>query len=445
MAFSLYAQCDVGRSASIPPEDPGNPEPTVKFYPGIYTKIMDFMLGGSLLPFTQFQDSDTTSVWGQLNRNAWMRGIMWTVGWGEIETQEGVYDFSHLRDVLDIVGNPDSPKNIYNVSGRASAQNKKALFLLDVKSFNADDATVDAMIPQYLQAQGTAYSNGMKRYHRLIAFQQEQQQTGAVTQGYHIDWQDFRNGLTGNDAANQPIYTLRNRYQAFLQALYDEFKDHPALAGFVLTEPIPVGSNIVLSSEYNRNFFFDGRLQWLKNCKSIFTQHPIIEMPTFDNTYMQEMTNNNAADGCVVNRLGIGGPNFHNGTNLQSIINARNYAAGKVIVCNQCQGLDMDTKTGYYTRPNTVSNPAPNDVFYTSQSPGHRAWLDILRRIAVKIIDAVVILFILTPDLLKSRIGTIIDCFSASLGEFMPKIIQFDLALLAHFLLQFAQHFQLQI
>ena len=245
MSISLFAQCDVGRSASIPPEEPGDPEPTLKFYPGIYTKIMDFMLdSNTLLPTSPFVDTDTTSVWGQLNRNMWMKGIMWTVGWGEIEKSTGD-DWSTLDYVMDKVGNPDSPINIYNISGRASAQNKKVLILLDVKSFNADAATVDAMLPESLQATNGTYTNGMTRYHRLIAFEQTQQQTGAVTQGYHIDWQDFRKDLSGNDSAGQPIYTLRNAFQAFLTRLNNRYKNHPAFAGVVLTEPIPVCSNAI--------------------------------------------------------------------------------------------------------------------------------------------------------------------------------------------------------
>lgn len=370
MAFSVFAKCDVTAPTSATPPPP----PAVKFYPGIYAKAMAFMMNNTYFPAT-FTDADTTSVYGQLNRNTWFRGVLWPVDWGAIETSQGVYDWSGLDNICDVVGDPASSKNIYNISGRASAQNKKVLFLVNTKTFSETAGAVDDLIPGYLQATGTAYANGMVRYHRLVGYEATQGQTGNTTQGYHLRWQYFRNGLTGNDAAGSDIYTLRDRFQAFLAALNNRYKDHPAFAGIVMTEPIPVGTNIVdvkygaASPDYNRDQFFDGRLQWLKNIKQIFLTQPVIEMPTFDNTYMQDMTNNGAVDGCVVNRIGLGGPNFHNGTNLQSIVNARDFAAGKVVVCNQCQGLDMDTKTGYFTRANTAQNPAPNDVFNYPTAP----------------------------------------------------------------------------
>lgn len=371
MAFSVFAKCDVTAPTSATPPPP----PAVKFYPGIYTKAMAFMMNNTYFPAT-FTDADTTSVYGQLNRNTWFRGVLWPVDWGAIETSQGVYDWTGLDNICDVVGDPASPKNIYNISGRASAQNKKVLFLVNTKVFASTAAAVDDLIPGYLQATGTAYPNGMTRYSRLIGYESIQPQTGHLTTGYHLRWQYFRNGLTGNDAAGSDIYTLRDRFQAFLSALNNRYKDHPAFAGIVMTEPIPVGVDDILDIKYgvagpdfNRDQFFAGRLQWLKNIKQIFLTQPVIEMPTFDNTYMQDMTNNGAVDGCVSNRIGIGGPNFHNGTNLQSIINARDFAANKVVICNQCQGLDMDTKTGYYTRPNTTGNPAPNDVWNFPTSP----------------------------------------------------------------------------
>lgn len=368
--FSLYARGDTSGAIKTIPES------TTNFYPGIYAKIGAFMVGNATyFPTGPYSPSDTTSVYGQLAHNTWFRGILWSIGWGDIETSEGVYDWGDTEQLLNMVGNPTYDGNIYQRSGLASAQNKKVLFLLDTKTFDPADAVVDHILPAYLQATGTAYANGMVRYHRLVGYESTQGQTGTDTQGYHLRWQYFSNGLSGNDAAGQPIYRLRDRFQAFLDALNTRFKDHPGFAGIVMTEPIPVADNIVdikysaASPDYNRDQFFDGRLQWLKNIKNIFTAHPIIEMPTFDNAYMQDMTNNNAPDGCVVNALGIGGPNFHNGTALQSIVNARNYAADKVVICNQIQGLDQDSRTGYYTRPNTATNPAPNDLWNFPSAP----------------------------------------------------------------------------
>lgn len=371
MAFSLYARGGTSGSGS----GGGTPDPdNTKFYPGIYVKVMDFMNNSTNFPAT-FVDTDTTSIYGHLNRETWFRGLLYPCDWGAIETSQGVYNWTVIDNIMDMVGNPNSSKNIFNVSGRDSARNKKVLLLLNTKSFSETAAAVDDLIPGYLQATGTAYANGMVRYHRLIGFESTQGQTGAFVQGYHIRWPHFKNGLTGNDSAGAAIYTLRDAFQAFLTALNERYKNHPAFAGIVMTEPIPVSTSIVdlkygaASPDYSRDPYFDGRLQWLKNIKQIFTTVPVIEMPTFDNPYMQAMTNNNAADGCVVNKLGIGGPNFHNGTNLQSIINAKDFAAGKVVVCNQCQPLDMDSKTGYFVRANTAQNPAPNDVFNFPSAP----------------------------------------------------------------------------
>lgn len=364
MSFSLYARGAINSISAIPPQ---NNDPV--FAAGIYTKLEPAQQGNATYFPANFTDSEAQkdSVFGQLARKTWYRGTMYETNWGEIETSPGVFDWAELDHLMNTV------RDLYTISGRASSQDKKVLLFLTWKFFGLSATTAAKMMPPDLLTTGTAYGNGWTKYHNMWAF------NGAFSDGYQWKLENFRSGLTGNDAAGKPIYTLRDRYLAFLTALYNRYKDNPAFGGFVNTEA--AGTPAILTSEYNRSTYFGGRLQLLKDMKTILTKHFIADGCNSDNTWANDMAGSGAAiDGMIANRIAFDCPNYHLGTN--STTNAIYYAmdnlANKVVIINQCQGLDQDSKTGQFRKDgvtNDVYDFLPNPPGYgspraTKENPG---------------------------------------------------------------------------
>lgn len=319
---------------------------------GIYTKIEGYQQPLASFfpnPYNKDATGQADSVFGQLDRFAWYKGIHYTLDWGSVETAQGVYDWTEADFILNTVAGLT----------RATGQNKKVMFLLPWKAFSS--AGMSAILPAYLRnPQPANYPNGNPRWHRAIGW------TSSLTPiGYHLRLQDFRNGLTGNDRAGAPIYTLRDRYYAFLQAMHNRYKDHAAFRGIITTEPTPYSDNEMWdATEYDRDQWFAGRLQLLKGAKAIFTKQLVAEACNFDVQWVTDMTGQNATDGLAVNGIAFTNPNYHTGANIRGCHNAMDFLADIVPIINSCQGLDQDSKSGQTLR----QGPA-NDIFNFSPTP----------------------------------------------------------------------------
>jgi len=310
------------------------------------------------------------SIYWKLLHYKWLRGIQIDLLWGDVETSLGVYDWDKYDNIVATV-------EAIGTKGLNGA-NKKILFLLSAtKCFSIDEASrimpahyleEDTLNPYSTVADGPlvihhpavgatpAFDENidMPRYHNLWGYDSPNPQPSNPGFGYHNRAADFRNGLTGNNRAGDPIYTIRNAELAFLTAFYNRYKDSPVFGGVISVEPSPpspIDTTTLIGGkpEYVSTEHFNGRLQRLKDIKAIMADHLVIEAGTHNDTYQKKMTEAegvSGADGCIVNRLGFTGPNFHTGTNLKGITNARRNLAGKVAVVCQCQGQDMRSMSG---------------------------------------------------------------------------------------------------
>ena len=292
------------------------------------------------------------SVFGQLARWIWYRGIQYTARWGKIERlpSEGGTRWDELDFVINTV------RDLYAITGLDTAKNKKVIFLIPFKTFSY--SLIDDLLAKDLQTTGTAYTNGTVRYDHTMAFSAGY--TKPIT-GYVLKLQNFRDGLTGNDPNGDPIYTLRDRYYAFIQAIYNRYKDNPAFGGICTTEPTPDSSADYLDgSEYNKNNYMDGRFKLIIKFKEVFTKHLVAEAISLHNNQWSANIPKIGTQVLKDNRVAFINPNYHTGMNLDAIYGAADTLANVVTIINSCQGLDQDSKTGFYKKGGTGN---PVDVY----------------------------------------------------------------------------------
>lgn len=361
--------------------DPPAPETVVwDDVPGIYLKIgIDQLDSSTQFPtnyLTNFgNNSFPASVYYDLLHYKWLRGIQIDLLWGDVETSVGVYDWTKYDKIFEIIEGL-AAKGL-------NGADKKVMFLLSsTKVFAIADAS--RILPSYLLSTGTAYSNAstgplyttsggvntfidMPRYDHLWGYDSNSNQATTSGFGYHLRTGDYRNGLTGVNRNNnggataeeKAIGYLKAREYAFLQAVYNRYKDSPVLAGFISIEPSPLEFPVDMTGtfnggrgnevEYVEADSFDGRIQRLKDLKQIFTNHMLVECCTHNTPYQSKMTvpiTNLNGDCCITNGFGFTAPNFHLGVNTLGLHNARRYMHGEVPIVVQCQGQDMESIKG---------------------------------------------------------------------------------------------------
>ena len=303
--------------------------------------------------------SSLASVFGQLADYTWYRGIQYTVRWGEVERSAGVFNFAELDYVVNTV------RDLYSITGKTSARNKKVQFLLSYKAFSP--TAINDILPPDLQTTGAAYPNGATRYDRAMGFNSGY--AGRVVNGYAPRLQDFRAGLTGNDLNGDPIYTLRDRYYAFITAVYNRYKDNPAFGGFVNTEPTPADPNDFYDSSelVTRVAYFNGRLALLQKMKEIVTKHFVADASDLHNDWGVPNVSPRATEILSQNRLAFINPNYYTGLNLEAIYTAASTLSGVVPIIQSCQGLDMDSMSGFFIKGGLGS--AQTDIYDFIENP----------------------------------------------------------------------------
>ena len=372
--------------AKSPPPASAAPPPVASDWanmPGIYFKMpistLDSYGSGNTnsVPKLHFPSNYLTnygannfplSIYWKLLQYKWLRGIQIDLLWGDVEISPGVYDWTKYDNIVSIVEGIGT-KGL-------NGQNKKILFLLSAsKCFSIDEAS-RIMPAHYLEEDvGNPYSTAasgplyvgtppshtfidMPRYHNLWGYDSPDPQPSNPGFGYHNRSADFRNGLTGNNRAGDPIYTIRNAELAFITAFYSRYMNSPVFGGVISVEPSPtspIDTTTLIGGkpEFVDTDHYNGRLQRLKDIKAIITDHLVIEAGTHSNTWQVKMTaaeGTPGADGCIVNKLGFTGPNFHTGTGLRGIHNARRNLTGKVPIVIQCQGQDMRSMSGNFAK-----------------------------------------------------------------------------------------------
>lgn len=313
------------------------------------------------------------SVYHDLDHLTWLRFIQIDIEPGTYETSQGVYDFSVLHRIFQIVDNLQLPKG----------QNKKIYLQIITKSFGVANAL--NMLAPYMRTTGNQgaksanYETGFPRYDYLWGYISTSIQDGASPFGYHYRFADMRAGLTGTDRAGRAIGFLLERQLAFYSQFYNEFKVYRCLGGFMTTEGIPVtrsstaeyptasGKSSYDDTEFDRNQHFAGRLNWLKQLKAIFTDHVLIEACHHDNTWEADMVGaGRNVDGAIINHFGVTGPNSHTGSNLDALNTSKTNCKDIVFLYGQIQPQDMKTKNGGITK-----SGANNDCFNWVADPDH--------------------------------------------------------------------------
>lgn len=351
--------------ALILPSQVITPTPDVAWDPGVYFKVggaKTFDTGTSWFPPVYDPGSHQNSCYGILDNKLWCKGFQLEAPWGKIDNgnpNPALWDWGWLDDRFTTVEG----------LGKPTGQNKKILLLLTSKAFVINGVSdVDSILPADLLAfTGTPYAaqppripTPPTRYHYLWAFLNGSAGFEA-THGYHYNFHNLIGNatdgfLSGNDAAGNLIYTFRDRYYKFLDALIDRYKDNPVFAGFVTTETSPMspldstafvsaGTYKGLPYKNSVTAYQDGRVAHLQHIKTKLLKHPIAEAANFNNAYATRMTSG-INNGCVANRVAYSNPNCHTGTNQTALPNLNTYIRGKVPIFFQIQPLEMDGRAG---------------------------------------------------------------------------------------------------
>lgn len=347
------------------PVDPEEPPPGgVAFFPGQIAKIESYQYNRAMTtnhahmpnPYNPNLAAHVDTIWGELDRKAWLNGILIEASWGEVEGPAGVFDFEFIDFVMNSVRGLQRP----------TGQNKKVWILLNFRLL-ASLTGVGNLIPSDLLTQNMAVNGGYyknpttfppsqtnpivnaKKYDNLWCYEAADPNVlsaEVMPRGYNMNLYKFANLLEPN--------TLMTRYFAFIDAIADHFSDDPVFGGIITTEAATGNPFTGYLSGNGRDPHYAGRKNIAITIKEKFPNHMVAECVNFDRTYYQEMTNVGVTEGLIKYKLSFTTANYHLGTNL-NLGNIIPVLAGKVPIVMQVQGLDMRSMSGnskqYYNYP----------------------------------------------------------------------------------------------
>lgn len=157
----------------------------VKWHPGHYYTLMS--TGKNDLKHLK-------QIYRELEETPALRGVQIRYEWAELESAEGVYNFTSIDQRL----------------AELAAQKKRLIVLLQIKSFDPKTA----LVPDYLKAK--IYDGGVFPFRNDF-----RSDRGNVIRGYNIKFW------------NSKVY---NRFVALVNALGKHFNSHPYFEGIGLTE-----------------------------------------------------------------------------------------------------------------------------------------------------------------------------------------------------------------
>ncbi len=281
--------------------------PTIHWDQGVYAKIEHYQIvSPSVNTYFPTNPLQAGGVVKQLVDRAWMKGILIEVPWGEICTGAGAYNWTFTDKVfLDI-------KN--------ECPTKKVMILLPLKVFGTTVSEVSEVLPTYLQSINGTYGSGDTIYKLLW----NHVGTVLTDSGYHLNLFQFQDGLTGDDANSAPVYTLRDAYYDFLQAIADRYSTGSAYEDIFAGVQTSESASLTVTGSFPNsvNNHFKGRIALLKKLKDIFPDHMVMEDCNFNSSWTDVMTQTGltnsigscASDGLIANRIAYTQSNFHTGT-----------------------------------------------------------------------------------------------------------------------------------
>lgn len=216
----------------------------VKWHPGHYYALMN---GESSWYLSQ--------VYRELKATPALRGLHIRYSWSELETSEGVYNFSSIAKRLS----------------ELSVMNKRLIILLELRSFGG----VNNLVPNYIRT--SAYENGVFAY-----------TSGSLNDnGYNIKlW-------------NPKVY---DRLTALIRALGNRFNSHPYFEGIGLTET-SIGIPVTPLTSSERDSYYDNMLDLHQQMRNYFPNTMTYQYTNYPRPILESFIDRLSAMG-----TGLGGP-----------------------------------------------------------------------------------------------------------------------------------------
>lgn len=361
---------------------------TIAWDPGQYAKIEQYQYNEAMVtnhahmpnPYQPNNAAHADTIWGELDRLQWKKGILVSPQWGKIESTPNVFDWAFIDFVLSTVRGLT----------RTTGQNKKVLLLIDLMHPAGLGAPSDSIPSDLLtqpSANGGYYKDPVtfppsqtsppvnaKKYNNCWCYEgKDPTVPGApfAPRGYNFNCYKFTAAAGTN--------TLKTRFYAFLTALAARYGDDPVFAGIVFTEAA-IGSPFVAYEAGNsRNAHYEGRLNICKFMKSLLPNRLVAECVNFDNQYYLDMTGAGVTDGLIANKLAFTTANIHAGAGLK-LGNIRPVLSGNIPIVMQVQPHDMRTMSGnensYYNWPTAPNQLLQGDGINYNDAPTNQWMLD---------------------------------------------------------------------
>lgn len=172
----------------------------IKWHPGHYYTIMDYGKNSSWY---------LSQVYNEIKATPALRGIQIRYSWAELETAEGVYNFSSIAKRLN----------------ELSTINKRLVIVVETKTFDPSEV----LIPNYLKTE--LYEGGQYLF---------SSPNKVGVQGYNLKLWNLQ---------------VRDRFKALVRALGKRFNSEPYFEGIGLTETALGQPDVPLTSQQVDNYF----------------------------------------------------------------------------------------------------------------------------------------------------------------------------------------------
>lgn len=339
MSFSPYARCNVsGASGVVLP-----PATISKFYPGHYTKLEGWQVVNSN---GTLNTSSINTIFQELNDTFCLRGIKWTIEWGDIEnatTGSANWNWTVIDTLV---------KKLWDMRQGANPKYKRLMLAINIKGSGVTSAAIHKLLPPDLVVAGgfTPTKSGYTAY--TLAWPWAD---GTVPGGYYPKlwkttvknrlnsfFQELANHVVPNTDGKTldegDLLCMVSTLESANKTAYDGFQDSSTGDGD------PTGS---------QGSYEDGMWSMAQGLKTAFTKTPVTMSLNYSRPYIAEIIPQLPGK-----KIGINTPNgnYANGLNLvdssppiiQGILlyfQDPTYA-NSIILNSEIQGDDYTATTG---------------------------------------------------------------------------------------------------
>lgn len=221
----------------------------VKWHPGHYYSLMDHGKNASWY---------LSMVYKELKATPALRGVHIRYSWAELETSEGVYNFSAIAKRLSEV----------------SAIDKRLIIMLELKSFDP----LDEFVPDYIKT--SAYEGGI------------------------FEYENHNSTPNSNGGKNIKLWNplVRDRLVALIRALGNRFNSNPYFEGIGLTETSMAIPVVPLTSA-QINGYYDNIIELQQQMRKYFPNTVTFQFTNYPRPILESFIGSLNAMGA-----GLGGP-----------------------------------------------------------------------------------------------------------------------------------------